>query len=77
MTRCKPGPGWKWISGPVWEHASGMRLHLHGLVQLPNGEYLSANTLAEWQDVGRAVRIAGGNRRRGLMLWALEKLEAT
>lgn len=77
MTRRKPGPGWKHVAGAVWDHISGIRLHMMGLVRLPGGQYVSANTVAEQQGVCKALRIAGGNPRRGLMIWALQKLEAT
>lgn len=28
--RPKPGPGWRYLAGAVWEHAGGIRVHLGG-----------------------------------------------
>jgi len=69
--RYKPGPGWKHLAGPVWEHDNGVRIHLLGLVRLPSGGFVSAaGGLAESLDFSKYMRINGGNRKRGLMAWA-------
>jgi len=78
--RTKPGPGWTNLhppseeSGPVWEHTSGVRIHAAGLVLLPNDEAAFwANLWPESQEIDRAIRMCGGNRKRGMMCYALEK----
>lgn len=67
----RPGNGWKHIFGPVYEHKSGARIHMLGYVRLPNGEYLSDTKFPESQYAARFIRINGGNKKRGLMAWAM------
>ena len=67
----RPGNGWKQLSGSVWEHSNGTRIHLIGMVKLPNGKWMSANIWTNSRDADMAIRINGGNRRRGLMAWAM------
>jgi hypothetical protein len=67
----RPGNGWKHIGGAVWEHTSKIRIHLLGMIRLPSGEFVSAATYPNWEAVHRMIRINGGNRKRGLMVWAL------
>lgn len=67
----KPGHGWTNI-GPVWDHVSGIRIHLGGLVQLPGEDVIYAS---HWPMVKRwnlHALICGGNRKRGLMTYAME-----
>ena len=66
----KPGSGWSHIAGPVWENTDGCRIHLLGLIRLPDMTYMSANKISEGNEARRFIRINGGNRRRGLMAWA-------
>lgn len=73
MKALRPGRGWRHVAGAVWDHASGLRLHMLGLVRLPDGSHVSANEWPHSRDAQRAMRIAGG-RRRGLMVWALWEL---
>lgn len=70
----KPGPGWHHIGGPVYEHDNGARVHVAGLVKLPNGEFLSDSKWPECQGAARMIRACGGNRKRGLMAWAMDYL---
>ena len=64
-----PGPGWRHLAGPVWER-DGVRVHMGGLVYLPNGDWLSERSLGnDFQQVGLLIRINGGNRKRGLLAW--------
>lgn len=71
--RFKPGPGWEPLSGVVWKHfPTGMRLHTSGLLDLNDGRLLHPNSWPESVKANRCIRICGGNRRRGLMVWALE-----
>lgn len=67
----KPGRGWKHLSGPVWEHENGTRIHIGGLVRLPDRTYLSLNKHPEGSEGWRKITINGGNRKRGLMAWAV------
>jgi hypothetical protein len=71
--RLKPGPGWKKVGNlvPVWDHASGVRIHAWGLCRLPDGSTFFGNRWPEGRDWDRAIREQGGNRRRGTMVWAL------
>lgn len=71
--RCKPGRGWKQhdVTTCVWDHESGIRLHLGGCLRLADGRFVDANIWPEACSVSLAVRMAGGSRKRGLMLWAL------
>ena len=75
MSKPKPGPGWT-RNGPCWDHTSGLRIHPYGTIRLSSG---IIHTAALWPNSatwGRFTRICGGNRRRGLMVYALT-LEAT
>ena len=74
--REKPGRGWTHINGPVLEHESGIRLHIWGLAGRIGEEPISANRWPESLAADRAIRIAGGNRKRGLMIWARAVLSA-
>lgn len=67
----RPGPGWVHLGGAVYEHSSGIRMHMLGALRLPNGEFLSASKWPECIDAAQMIRINGGNRRRGLMAWAM------
>lgn len=67
----RPGAGWKHLGGAVWEHTNGTRIHLLGAVRLPDMSFLSANKWPESSEARRFIRINGGNRKRGLMAWAL------
>ena len=66
----RPGSGWKLLSGAVFEHESGVRVHIAGLVKLPDGRYLHANKWPECREAEHMIRVNGGNRKRGLMAWA-------
>jgi len=72
----RPGPGWKHLAGPVWEHTTGTRIHTMGLVRLPDKTHIwinhfDAGKLGRW-----LVRANGGNRKRGLMAWAMNLVGA-
>lgn len=67
----KPTSGWRQLSDIVWEHDNGTRVHCGGVVRLINGDHLF---LDHWNEsvLGRLlVRINGGNKKRGLMAWAM------
>jgi hypothetical protein len=67
----RPGPGWRHIAGPVYEHSNGTRVHMLGFVKLPDGQFLNENKWPECNAAARMIRVNGGNRRRGLMAWAM------
>ena len=66
----RPCSGWKHLAGAVFEHESGVRVHIAGLVKLPDGRYLHANKWPECREAEYMIRANGGNRKRGLMAWA-------
>lgn len=68
----RPGPGWKYLAGGVYEHVSGVRITLLGGLRLtaPSYRYISANDWPEIAELARLIKINGGNRKRGLMAWA-------
>lgn len=70
MSKYKPGKGWVQLNGPVYENQNGSRIHLLGLVRLNDGTFFNSD-----REFIPYLRIAGGNRKRGLMIWAnsLEK----
>lgn len=63
----RPGNGWKHLNGSVWEHATGLRIHLLGLARMPDGHSISW----PWHDEYDAKRQQGYNTKRALMVWAL------
>lgn len=68
----RPGNGWKaYELAPVWEHASGIRIHSIGICRLADGTVINGEHWPECQTLLRAIREQGGTRRRGLMVWAL------
>lgn len=67
----RPGAGWRHLAGAVWEHKNGTRVHLLGLIRLPDMTWVSADKWPESKDAHRMIRINGGNRKRGLMAWAM------
>lgn len=67
----RPGIGWKHIAGPVWEHKNGTRIHLGGLVRKQDMTFVSLNKYPEGNEGWRQIKINGGNRKRGLMAWAV------
>lgn len=62
----RPGPGWKQLNASVWE-----RIHLLGMIRLPNMIWLSEFKFPESRDANKFIRANGGNRKRGLMAWAM------
>lgn len=68
----RPGKGWKNVgNGSVWEHTTGLSIHLLGVVMTPNGEHISW----DWSDEINAKEQQGWNKKRALMVWALSLLE--
>lgn len=73
----RPGRGWQQntVTKSIWDHESGMRVHMLGMLRLPNGEIRRANQWPAIQLADMCIRVAGGNRKRGLMIWALVMLK--
>lgn len=64
--------GWKHTGGAVWDHTSGIRIHVQCLLLRPDGSVVRGTCCTESRNLDRAVRVCGGNRKRGVMLWAME-----
>lgn len=71
----KPGNGWQHLAGPVWEHTSGARIHIAGLIRLPDKTFKSLNNWKESELGRKLVKINGCNRKRGLMAWAINLMK--
>jgi len=67
--RCRPGPGWRKLSGGVYER-DNLRVHMLGVCRLPGGKIISGMAVPEYYTLSHMVRINGDNRKRGLMAWA-------
>jgi len=72
----KPGPGWKQhaSNAAVWDHVSGMRLHLSGLLRMPDAAIIDSNRWPTSYVKNGYIRVAGGNVKRGMMMWAMAML---
>ena len=68
----KPGKGWVYLGSSVWEHESGTRIHLNGLVRLPDKQSFFSLYDSRVNSFGHyCIEVNGGNKRRGLMTWAV------
>ena len=64
----RPGPGWRFVGCSTWQHDSGVRVHYLGMALMPDGTvWREQNT----PNAKHYIGLAGGNRKRGLMMWAL------
>jgi len=66
-----PGNGWTHLGSAVYEHTSGLRVHTQGLLRFPSGETKTGSVWPESKTLEKFVRICGGSRKRGVMVWAL------
>lgn len=66
----KHGSGWKKITNCIYDHTTGIRLHLSGMARLPNGKFIFINKSPEFEYFSKAEKITG-NRKRALMIWSL------
>lgn len=74
--KTRPGQGWKtYVQTGVMEHTSGLRVHIFGMAMLRSGEVVNGITWPECRNVDRCVAECSGNRRRGVMIWAMRKQE--
>lgn len=62
----RPGPGWKHLGGAVWEDRRGVRIHIMGMIRLPDKTLVGFTSTDLWT----AMKITGGNRKRALMIMA-------
>ena len=67
----RPGPGWKHVAGAVWDHDSGIRIHVGGLSGVIGGTVIDGTRWPECRDLDWMIAVNGGNRKRGVMAWAL------
>jgi hypothetical protein len=67
----RPGPGWRFVGSACWKHDSGVGVHLLGMAFMPDGTVRHESTWPSSQIASGYIRLAGGNRKRGLMMWAL------
>jgi hypothetical protein len=66
----RPGPGWQQHCGPVWQHRTGTRIHWSApIVRLP--DMTMPPIYPDLKRLNTAIRINGGNRKRGVMAYAL------
>lgn len=67
----KPGPGWfRYAGSPVWEHKSGVRVHVSGIFLIP-GTWTKD---IPYSELSRYRRICAGNNKRGIMAWAKDNI---
>lgn len=75
----RPGPGWGCINS-VWQHTSGVRVHIGGMMcgrATETGgcrDIIAGGVYPMVTDVRRYIAMAGGNKRRGVMVWALHEM---
>lgn len=64
----RPGPGWRFAGCSTWQHDSGVRVHYLVVALMPDGTVRREH---ETRLAEGCIRLAGENRKRGLMMWAL------
>lgn len=67
----RPGPGWRHLGGPVWEHRRGIRAHVGGMCGFPVDPIVDGTQWPESRRLDRCIAMCGGNRKRGVLTWAL------
>jgi hypothetical protein len=67
----RPGPGWKCLGGAVWENKCGIRAHLNGMCGFPVFPIFDGREWPESVRLNRFIALNGGNRKRGVMAWAM------
>ena len=73
----RPGHGWSHAGGAVYDHISGVRVHVFGLCRLPDGTEVRGTIWPEVHNLDRYIAMNGGNRKRGVMAWGLHKMNQT
>ncbi len=71
--RIRPGDGWSVVPGcvQVFDHRSGMRLHTLGLLRLSDGSFVRPFEWPTSRLANLCIAACGGNKKRGLMAWAM------
>jgi len=70
MNKYQCGNGWfAYKNTPVYERPDGLRIHLIGLLRLPDGTKVNIDHSKLW----KYENIKGGCRRRGLMALATKE----
>ncbi len=69
----RPGSGWNHMKGPVWEHTSGVRIHVSGrLVKFAGKEARNLYQIPYAFDLWFLLqKINGNNPKRAMMALAL------
>jgi hypothetical protein len=74
----KPGPGWRRTANPsVWQHVSGLRVHVFGVVWLSSGRivtpawYVYYRHRLWWYQRANGNRAADSGGHRAVLAWAL------
>ena len=62
---------WKKLSVCVYEHTSGVRVHTGGTIRKLDGTFISLGNIKQARKAEKFIRICGGNKKRGLMLMAV------
>ena len=62
---------WKKLSVCVYEHTSGVRVHTGGTIRKLDGTFISLGNIKQARQAEKFIRICGGNKKRGLMLMAV------
>lgn len=62
---------WKKLNECVYEHTSGLRVHTGGTIRKLDGTFISLGNIKQARQAERFIRICGGNKKRGLMLMAV------
>jgi hypothetical protein len=74
----KPGPGWRRTANPsVWQHISGLRVHVFGIVRLASGRIVTPALFAYyrhrlwWLQRANGLRDPQHGGHRAILAWAL------
>lgn len=71
----RPGPGWHHVGGACYHH-SEVGIHVGGMARFHlSGNWVNGREWPEEKNLNRCIRVCGGNRKRGTMVWALNLLE--
>lgn len=63
-------PGWQRLSDQVWEHKTGVRIHIGGSIRLSDHRCIWTKEHVS-QDIFY-MKKNGGNLKRALMNWAMD-----
>lgn len=66
----KPGSGWQCMSNPVYEHVSGVRVHVSGRLLWRKETGVIKLSEYEGEVLDLFIGANGGNKKRGIMAFA-------